>query len=343
MHHGQGTLLGIGGKHLLHEGLSQRLAEGRIGGVRTTFPAWQQDLGPGQIVAVKREGLVDEARSQGHGVVGNRVPAQIGTKLGKRCGFEQAIEPDEETGDRHVDGSDLGQIADEVTPPRKMRRGRLEAGAIDPVVHVLRIPPVDQRHRGLRELGFELQHDVGVRGGSGRGLASEDEHAHDVAAVGLAQLARFRILLQVVFAIGQSQPALVGFAYYLRGVAKVLIRAEGEEHTEGAVLHPAHEHGQLVEVGDRRDAGQPVGQGFPSGLGHRRLVHAGGVEVAHPMRVGLARVDLPGGVGLEDAVQDVLVAFVDCGEGSGPRRAIGRNRGAREPGAACVLVEVLAG
>ena len=107
------------------------------------------------------------------------------------------------------------------------------------------------------------------------------EHAADVLDVALRKVNGIGVVLQVVVAVGQAEPALVQIGDQLGGILKVLIGAEAEEHVHALAVQLGEqmgkallilEPGNLVELALERGGAELLNAG---------LVHAGAVVVAN--------------------------------------------------------------
>ena len=97
------------------------------------------------------------------------------------------------------------------------------------VVEVGWIAALDARHLGLGQDGFDAYYGCGFVGGVGGRVADQLKHFCNMRDVGFAQFNGFGVVLGVVVAIGEAEPALIDFGDYLGRVLEVLVGAEGEE------------------------------------------------------------------------------------------------------------------
>ena len=223
-----------------------------------------------------------------------------------------------------------------------MGRLLLQALAIEAVVHLVRIAPVHAGHGRARQVRLDAQHGLRLLPRVQLGVPCQLEHRGRELLIALARFLHLGFVAHVVVAVGQPQPALVRDPDHLLGVLCVLDGAEDEEAAGAGVVHLAHEPCDLLGVLQSVDGGEPVLERLQGrGLG-LLLVHAGGVEVPDLLRVGIGRVGLSGGVLLQDAAQEQLVALVHAVEAARPPRLVRRDRIGLHPAAAGVLVEVVA-
>jgi hypothetical protein len=212
-----------------------------VGGVRAALPARLQAVSAVERLAVEGEVLVDEGVVEGRRQGVHEVPAQVHLPVGERGLLEELVEGGEEIRRGDVDLLDVGvaELA-QVARPLEARRLLLDAGQLEPVIHLVGIAPVHPRHRRLGQRLLDLQHRLRLRGRLGGRRPGERQHLGDVRLVGLAQVGELSVLLQVVVAIGQPQPALVEHADHLGGVLEVLLRAEAEERRRAAEVQARH-------------------------------------------------------------------------------------------------------
>ena len=154
----------------------------------------------------------------------------------------------------------------------------------------------------------------------------------------LAHFLVFVVVLDVVVAIGQGEPALIDIGDDLLGVVQIGCGKEVEQRISTdhvGVRNGVHEG---AFIGNRRDPGQFGLQGIEAfGIGGF-FVHAGTVVVADFLLDGSARGAADGRL-LQDSAQGHQVALVKFGEAD-PLGLIGWNLGVLEPVAAGVLVKV---
>ena len=145
----------------------------------------------------------------------------------------------------------------------------------------LGIPPVDPGERRARERRLDSHHRLRSLGGLLPGEARQAQRLLHVGQVGLADLLRGRVVLQVVVAVGEPQATRRHLGHHLFRVLEGLGASESEEHAAAHLeVEPGH---QLREVGlrlERIDGGQVGGDGLRAGLLDGLLVHAGEEEVA---------------------------------------------------------------
>ena len=210
------------------------------------------------------------------------------------------------------------------------------------MVGVVRVAPLDPRHRGNRELRLELEDRLRLfRGRRGR-VPGKLQHLRDVRDVFRPEPLRLLVGLRVVVAVGQTQAALERRHDDLARVLAVLLRADLEEGADSPLLEARDlllERSLVVNRGDpvelsleRRDPGRL----------DRGLIHAAPVEVGELSLLGPRRRRRPGGELLQGLVQDLAVPLVQLVERA-PARVIGRHRVLLQPPAVGVLVEVAAG
>src|SRR6185437_12006420 len=252
------------------------------------------------------------------------------------------VEGAEEAGRNHVHIGEGGRAGGgEEVGPLELGRERLELGERHLVVDGGGVAAGDVIHRALRQGGLDAQDGGGFGGGLGGGVAEQGEHLGHVGLVLPAQGDGFGVGLEIVVAVGEAQSALVGFSDDLVGVLEVLVGAEAEGDV-GAIHLQAGDLGG--ELGGGLDAGEQIELGL-EGLGaggiDRGLVHAGGVVVADLLGDGVFLGGVGAGV-LENLVKGFAVALDQLGEGA-PLDLIVGDGMLRHPGAASVLVEVLAG
>jgi len=162
-----------------------------------------------------------------------------------------------------------------------------------------------------------------------------------VPLVGLADRLGARVILEVIVAVGQAQPALVRLRDLAGRILEILVGLEAEEGAHSHALQVGHFARQLRLALQRGDARQLQ----PDGLGslglHPLLVHAGGVEVAHLLVDGVALGVVRRGL-LQDLVQHRAVVFRQQAEGA-PHHLVGGDGIVLDPLAAGVPVEVHTG
>jgi len=265
------------------EGAPQRLAERAIGHGGAPLPARQELLRSGER-AVEAEALVDERLAQRVGGGFDGAPAQVGARVVEISG-DDLVQLFEEVGHGDVDLFDFGRAhRGEIGIPVEVRRFGGEAFALQPVVGLVRVTPRDAVHRRFGELRLELHDPLRLRLGLGLCRSGELQHLADVIEVERAQVLRFLVVLEVVVAVGQAEPALIDAADHLRRILRVLSGEETEERAHAAAVERAHFSGQRLAVLDGVDGRELFAQGRQrSGLGFS-FVHAGRVEIADFLR-----------------------------------------------------------
>ncbi len=103
------------------------------------------------------------------------------------------------------------------------------------VVAVLGIAAQRAVHVGLGQLGLQRQDGLGVGRGLLRRLTGEHQHLLDVLQVLGADVGHLGVLVQVVVAVGQGQPALIDMRNVHGGVVQIGADAEHEEAGAHAV------------------------------------------------------------------------------------------------------------
>ena len=221
------SLLADGGDH---EGASQRLAQRAIGHLHAPLPARQDGLGAGERLR-QPEALLDESLSERRRRVLHRGPAKVRLDVVELpLRRQQLVHAGEEVRREYVDGLHGGgaQLV-EVRVPEEVRRNFLQAGPLEAVVDFIGIAPLHLVHRRLRERRLDLHHGPGLFLRLRLGGARERQHLLDVVVIERAQLAHALVVLQVVIAVRQAQPTLVGAADDQPGVLEILLRSESEQ------------------------------------------------------------------------------------------------------------------
>src|SRR6267378_7194128 len=133
--------------------------------------------------------------------------------------------------------------------------------------------------------------------------------------VGIAQLLRFVIFLEVVFAFRQTEAALKGAAYHAGTVLGILIRIEAEEHAYASAVQPLRLRFEIRHSFDRGNISEFRIERSCSGGADRRTVHATRVEVADLLfvRAG-SSVGAPSG--FENLSQVLLILVRQLSEGA---------------------------
>lgn len=206
----------------------------------------------------------------------------------------------------------------------------------------MRVAAIDAGKGGLGEGGFDAE-DVGGTGfGVVGGVSGEGEQMLDVGDVLLAELHAFAIGLEVIVAIGQTEPTGADADDDRGGVDGVLIGAGTEEEAaHRGVLKGGDgldELGAGVEV---VDAGELRGEGFEAGGVDGGGVHAGGEEVAYLLLDGRA-IGGGDGIFLEDSPKELLVVVGELAV-DGPGGLVSGDGIFGLPAAAGEFVEVGAG
>src|SRR3989442_5170483 len=96
------------------------------------------------------------------------------------------------------------------------------------MVEIGRITALDRFHGGLGQCGLHIHHYLSVGGGLLRAITHQTESLLQVRDVLSAKLDRFRIVPEIVVAVGQPQPSLVDDGDHLGGVIEILARSESE-------------------------------------------------------------------------------------------------------------------
>src|SRR5882757_6379619 len=133
--------------------------------------------------------------------------------------------------------------------------------------------------------------------------------------VGIAQLLRFVVFLEVVFALRQTETALKGAADHAGTVFGILIRIEAEEHAYASAVQPLRLRLQIRRILDRGNLREFRIERSCSGSVDRRTVHATRVEVADLLFV---RTGYRPGVhsGFENLSQVLLILVRQLGKGT---------------------------
>ena len=275
------------------------------------------------------------------------MPAQVGLPVGDRGRGEEAVQALEELRLADVDGvGGRGAGRFHEGGPLEVRGEGIGRGNRHLVIVRLGVAPLDAGEGGAGERRLE-RHDVRARGDGGGGggrVTQELQHARHVRGVGRADGGGRGVRAEVVVAVGEAEAALLGRGDRHRAVLEVRAAAEPERRAAAALVQP-RELGNEIRGGPHR--GDAV-QLFLERRGARRLdlrgVHAGGVVIAD-LLVRRDRRPVGGRLGgepIDDRAQPVGVAVLELGEAP-VARLVGGERGAGEPAAVGVAVEVLAG
>ena len=162
-----------------------------------------------------------------------------------------------------------------------------------------------------------------------------------MAAVLREQLFRFRVVAQVVVAVGQAESALAGISDVGAGMLQVRLGLEIEQHVVAAQLPVGNQLRHVRWRPQRHNRGEVVLQRRAAGLVDGGLVHRRGIEIADLLR-GAAHVARMRGSIFKDAFEDCRVALADFVV-QAPGAVFSRNRIGRQPTAVGVLEEIRAG
>ena len=349
----QGALLPLGAEGPLDVELPQRLSEEDVGEAGAALPARADLAGAAQRLAVEVEARARQPPAENRRGRARQVPAQVVLPVVERCRVQKGVEALEEVGNGHVQVRRLRRAhGGEVVLPFQRRGERFQIVAGHLVVDVERVAALHllQRHAGQRRL--DAEDPLRRQSGALLRVSEQLEHPHQVVAIAIARLARLGVVLEVVVAVRQTEPALVDDGDDRGGVLRVLLGAETEQQTGPGVLPSQPQVDALgMQAGDLRDQGLlRLDGGDPLQLGLQRvetprldsrLVHAGGVKVTdhplHPATPGVRRRRF-----LENLPQDREVALLQLAAAP-PGPPVGRDRVALHPRAAGVLVEIDAG
>ena len=138
----------------LHERAPHRFAEGGVGHLHATLPARRDLLLAGEEL-VEAEVLLHERLPERVGIRLDLAEAQVRLDVGQLVVGQHGLEPGEELGHRHVDGLHVVADGGEVGVPIEPGRLLLQPLAVEAVVHLVRIAPVDARHRRPGEHRFD--------------------------------------------------------------------------------------------------------------------------------------------------------------------------------------------
>ena len=241
----QHAALAVGAERGVDVELTERLAEVVVRVLHAALPARQQRLAAGEHAAVEIEVLVDERRGQERRRDVNHVPAHVGLEIGEAVRGDHRVDALEELGLGDVDGRKLRRAGrgEERLPLERLGQ-REQLRARHAVIDLVRIAARHQIEGVLGERGLDRHHRLGVGRGLRRGIAGEHEHLADVFDVLLALLDEVLFRLEVVVAIGQAEPALIGDGDHRRRFLEILLGAEREEHIDAEPLQRADLRGQ---------------------------------------------------------------------------------------------------
>ena len=288
-HHGQRAGFAVRAEGLLHVDLANRFAQIPVGIAHTALPPRTQFLCPLHRLAEEFKVLVHERRRQYRSVIVHHVPAQVRLPIVQRKRVDHILHLLDEVRLRHVQRIELGRShAFEIHVPAEpgAQGGKFLASHL--VVNLLRIAPAGLVQRALGQAGFNVHHRLGFGRGFLRSVPQQLEHLLYVRNVLLAEFHGLGIVLEVVVAIGQTQPALIHFADDLAGILEVRTRAEAEHDVRTFPVQASSFLGQIGLRFHPRDALEVAVEWLRPGLLHRRLVHAGGVVVADLLLVAAA-------------------------------------------------------
>ena len=200
-----------------HEFLAQRVAQLPVHRGHATLPARLRLGHAAQFAAVESKAL----RFHGSVQVGSRsmrhVPTQIGAQVRYGRLFPQPRRGLQELWLRHVHGLNVGNAQRcEIRSPVEVRRQALQRLAVQLVEELVGVAAVYPLQAGAGQCGFQAQHRGGLLFCQRRRRTQQHEGAHHVRRVLGAELARAVIVVRVVVAVRQAQPARVREADDLR-------------------------------------------------------------------------------------------------------------------------------
>ena len=241
---------------------------------------------------------------------------RIGEQLGlarNRAGLaDQIIRPPAHAGGRGI------------SCPGETRRLGLDVGEGQLVVALVGVARFDAGPVDSGDALLELEDRIGTCGGIGR--ADEAEHRRDVRLILLARVGELGVVLQIIIAIRQAEPALPDVDDIGVGILAVLPDAHAEDAADAVACQLGHldrkrrlvlRTGDLCEPRlDRRDAFRVGGP----------LVHEARVEIADLVARRFRRL-------IEDRAGLVVRHILQHVEHA-PRRAVGGDLRALLPGSA---------
>ena len=204
------------------------------------------------------EVLVDELLPQRIRICLDFAEAQVRLEIVHLGAGQHALESGEELRYGNVDWLHVMTDAREVHAPIELRRLLRQSLAIEPVVHLVRVAALDARHRCAGQVRLDAQDGVRLLLRVRVLRARQFEHVDRVFAVTLARLLHLRIVLQVVVAVGEAEPALVGEPDHLRCVLRILNRLKDEEAARARLVEVADYRRELLCILDSIDRGEPL-------------------------------------------------------------------------------------
>ena len=190
----------------------------------------------------------------------------------------------------HHDGRGVGAESGRTQKGRQILRRdqRRQAGDIGLVVGLDRVAVFDPRPLQSGQRGFQRDDVVGAF--LRRRLAGQRQQFGDVLAIGRSDRLKMRVVLEIVIAVRQAEPALVQMRDIDGGIVLVGINRDipGNADPEPREVRKQRRQGSLVmqAVYPR----QRIAQAAEAGLLHRRLVHERGVEIGELAPLGMIRV-----------------------------------------------------
>jgi hypothetical protein len=222
--------------------------------------------------------------------------------------------------------------------PVVLRQQRRQRRYLALVIGLDRVAVLHPRPLQARQRGLDRDDPVGA--GLRARLAGKRQQSNDVIAVGVADRLEMRIVLQIIVAIRQAEPALLEMRDVNRGVALVRGNFDPPGDADRKTRQFSKHHRQRRLVGKPVDARERIAQGLKPGRFHPRLVHERTIEIGELARLAAfraVRVDA-----LDHLAQLLLRRFVKRQEGV-PAGAVGGNRRRGEPPAVGELPEILLG
>ena len=289
-----------------------------------------------EVEVLDGEGVREQRRSAMESVPAHQVFDGV-----ERLLLDRRIDRLDEAGRDDVQrGHGRESLALEKLLPVVAGREGLELVDLQDVVAKRRIAHLNPAQGALGQSGLNAQHIGSLRGGLLGRVVQQLEHLDHVGDILLANLLAAVVVVQIVVAIRESEPALTRGENLLARIHLVLEDIDVEEERPGEpAVGLQVQRGKLLLVGKRGDGVEFRLDRLWAKLIRQIGVHAGGEVVAvFGLQGCLRRL----GRGLQLKIQKVVVAIAQLVELT-PANLVRRNRVGLLPAAAGVLGKVHAG